>query len=110
MSALRSPRERALARVSKDGPRASWFETREDALLTMRGLILPEHDRGHPAGHQRHESSDEPIGQAVLPGGGGDELFEADLDDLERGFGARHQRTVGEQFDLDIISADRHFA
>src|SRR3982074_1822392 len=22
--------------VSKDGPRASWFETREDALLTMR--------------------------------------------------------------------------
>ena len=30
------PEERALSRVSKDGPRASWFETREDALLTMR--------------------------------------------------------------------------
>ncbi|HZE54668.1 MAG TPA: hypothetical protein VE111_15575 [Bradyrhizobium sp.] len=25
-----------MARVSKDGPRTSWFETREDALLTMR--------------------------------------------------------------------------
>jgi hypothetical protein len=29
-------RSRAAA-FSKDGPRASWFETREDALLTMRG-------------------------------------------------------------------------
>jgi hypothetical protein len=26
--------------VSKDGPRASWFETREDALLTMRSWHL----------------------------------------------------------------------
>jgi hypothetical protein len=25
-----------LRGVSKDGPRASWFETREAALLTMR--------------------------------------------------------------------------
>ena len=30
--------------VSKDGPRASWFETREDALLTMRGgCCAPSH-------------------------------------------------------------------
>jgi hypothetical protein len=31
------PEERALARVSKDGPRASWFETAlKQRLLTMR--------------------------------------------------------------------------
>jgi len=28
--------ERPFGRVSKDGPRASWFETREDARPTMR--------------------------------------------------------------------------
>jgi hypothetical protein len=27
---------RRVSAVSKDGPRASWFETRENALLTMR--------------------------------------------------------------------------
>ena len=41
---------------------------------------------------------DEPIDKTVLPRGGGDELLEADLDDLERGLGlaspARHRRTV----------------
>jgi hypothetical protein len=30
------PEERPLGRVSKDGRGLSWFETREDALLTMR--------------------------------------------------------------------------
>jgi hypothetical protein len=30
------PEERRLRRVSKDGHALSWFETREDALLTMR--------------------------------------------------------------------------
>jgi hypothetical protein len=30
------PEERRLRRVSKDGHTLSWFETREDALLTMR--------------------------------------------------------------------------
>jgi hypothetical protein len=30
------PEEPAQAGVSKDGGMASWFETREDALLTMR--------------------------------------------------------------------------
>jgi hypothetical protein len=37
MRSLPHPEERPLGRVSKDAPRAaSWFETREDALLTMR--------------------------------------------------------------------------
>src|SRR4051794_39390649 len=31
---LPRPEERPFGRVSKDGPRASWLETREDALLT----------------------------------------------------------------------------
>jgi hypothetical protein len=36
------PEERPLGRVSKDGHfGASWFETREDALLTMRVMITP---------------------------------------------------------------------
>ena len=30
------PEERPLGRVSKDGQYSAWFETREDALLTMR--------------------------------------------------------------------------
>jgi hypothetical protein len=33
------PEERLLGRVSKDGHTLSWFETREDALLTMRPLL-----------------------------------------------------------------------
>jgi hypothetical protein len=33
------PEERPLGRVSKDGRTLSWFETREDALLTMRALL-----------------------------------------------------------------------
>jgi hypothetical protein len=33
------PEERRLRRVSKDGA-ASWFETRKDALLTMRIEIM----------------------------------------------------------------------
>src|ERR1700716_2806111 len=36
---LPHPDERALARVSKDGPRASWFETREDKA--------PHHEESH---------------------------------------------------------------
>jgi hypothetical protein len=32
-----------VSRISKDGPRASWFETREDALLTMRNDYLSSH-------------------------------------------------------------------
>jgi hypothetical protein len=30
------PEERPVGRVSKDGHTLSWFETRKDALLTMR--------------------------------------------------------------------------
>jgi hypothetical protein len=42
--ALPHPEERPFGRVSKDEEcGASWFETREDALLTMRGR---EHRRG----------------------------------------------------------------
>ena len=63
-----------------------------------RFSILPEHDRRHPAGHQRHEGGDESVGEAVLVRGGGDELLEADLDDLERGLRAaspaRRRRTA----------------
>src|SRR3954462_11138446 len=58
-------------------------------------LILAKHDRGHPAGHQRHRSRDQSVDESVLAGGRGDELLEADLDDLEGGFGPRHQRAVG---------------
>src|SRR5258708_20262092 len=48
---LPHPEERPLGRVSKDAPRAaSWFETREDALLTMRvrqaEIPLPPAPRG----------------------------------------------------------------
>ena len=32
------PEERRLRRVSKDGPRASWFETAQERLLTMRNM------------------------------------------------------------------------
>ena len=77
-------------------------------LFCREILILPEHDRRHPAGHQRHEGGDQSIDKTVLAGGGGDELLEADLDDFERGFGPRHQRAVGKQLDLDVIGADRH--
>src|SRR5216683_6075734 len=56
--------------------------------------ILPEHDRGHPAGHQRHRRGHEAVDETVLARIGGDELLEADLVDFERGFGARHQRAV----------------
>src|ERR1700730_6503799 len=38
------PEERPLGRVSKDEKRiGSWFETREDALLTMRIFVTPQH-------------------------------------------------------------------
>src|SRR6516164_11614446 len=78
---------------------------------TTRGrdddLILAEHDRGHPAGHQRHEGGDQAINKTVLAGGGGDELLEADLDDVEGGFGARNQGTVGKQLDVDLVGPDR---
>ena len=80
-----------------------------DRIVFREILILPEHDRRHPAGHQRHEGGGEPVDKPVLARGGGDELLEADLDDLERGLGPRHQRAVGKQFDLDVIGADRHF-
>jgi hypothetical protein len=33
------PEELPLGRVSKDGHDLPWFETREDALLTMRGVF-----------------------------------------------------------------------
>jgi hypothetical protein len=36
------PEERPLGRVSKDEPYYSWFETREDAPLTMRPLPVFE--------------------------------------------------------------------
>src|ERR1700719_1364223 len=54
-------------------------DARKSALLRMRRvlLVLAEHDRRHPAGHQRHEGHDQTVGEAVLAGGGGDELFEA---------------------------------
>jgi hypothetical protein len=32
--------ERRLRRVSKDGPRASWFETAQMRLLTMRSSSI----------------------------------------------------------------------
>ena len=87
-----------------------YLVTRPAAVAEVRrpGLILPEHDRGHPAGHQRHERGGEPVDKTVLAGGGRDELLEADLDDFEAGDGLRHQRAIGEQFDLDVIASDRH--
>ena len=33
------PEERPLGRVSKDDANFAWFETREDALLTMRAVL-----------------------------------------------------------------------
>ncbi len=47
------------------------------------------------------------VEQAVVARGGGDELLEADLDDLERRRGARDHRAVGEQLDVDVVVADR---
>src|SRR5579872_2310047 len=47
-------------------------------------LILAEHDRGEPAGHQRHHRGDEAIADAAVARRVGDELLEADLGDLER--------------------------
>ncbi|MET0719380.1 MAG: MOSC domain-containing protein, partial [Tardiphaga sp.] len=44
------PEERPLGRVSKDEPNNSWFETREDALLTMRAaprVLAVSLRRGH---------------------------------------------------------------
>src|SRR3979409_2601469 len=40
MKFLPHPEERPLGRVSKDGPRASWFETAQESLLTMRGCSM----------------------------------------------------------------------
>ena len=70
--------------------------------------VLAENDRRHPARHQRHERRRHAVDQAVLPGGGGDELLEADLDDFERRIGLCDQRAVGKQFDFDVVGADRH--
>jgi hypothetical protein len=42
------PEERPFGRVSKDGHMHSWFETREDALLTMR-TTQKENARGERA-------------------------------------------------------------
>src|SRR6202040_1211241 len=64
--------------------------------------ILAKYDRRHPAGHQRHEGCDQSVDQAILAGGGCDELLEPDLDDVERGFGSRHQLAIGKQLDLDV--------
>src|ERR1700730_3137231 len=71
-------------------------------------LILPEPDRRPPPRHQRQKRGDKAITKAVLAGGGGDELLEADFHDLERGFGVRHQCAIGKQFYFDVIGADRH--
>ena len=46
-------------------------------------------DRREPAGDRRHHRGGEPVEQAVVARRVGDELLEADLDDLERGAGAR---------------------
>jgi len=37
---LPHPEERPFGRVSKDVPRASWFETAQERLLTMRVKIV----------------------------------------------------------------------
>src|ERR1700733_14768047 len=42
-------------------------------------LILAEHDRRHPSGHQRHEYRHQPVDKTILAGAGGDELLEANL-------------------------------
>ena len=44
----------------------------------------------------------------MIARGDGDELLEADLDDLERRRCARDQRAVGEQLHVDLVGADRH--
>ena len=50
-----------------------------------------------------------PVQQPVVLRRVGDELLEADLDDLEGRVGARQQRAVGEHFDIDVVVSDRSF-
>lgn len=87
-------------------------------LMVPTALCAPPHHEGRlgifrntieaiRAGHQRRQGGDKSVDEAMLLRGGGDELFEADFHDFERGVHFRRRPPSANGLNIHRIGPDR---